>query len=458
MPTILDRQRSACWRHAWFLALLVAGVWMPGPAASQAPEPDSIVEIPVRAPLGPLFAEIERLVPVEVRRDREWREVKGVKVRYAARRGPLEIQARGDTLFLRATVAYWLQARKPILGRMAVNGSCGIEEPPRAVVLGLAVRLGIAPDWRLVAQPVVMPPTFLAPCEMTALDIDVTDIVGRVLHEQLWRAAEEGLGAGIARLGDGRARAAEQWQRLQTPVPVDDGTWLLVDPQAVWATHPQADGRELSLTIGLASRPRLVTASAAPPAQTRPLPPIGIAPPRPAVTHLPFRLAMSYDDAGALLASRLAGQRFAWAGKSVLVEAARLVPGPETITVEAVVSGDLVGTVTLTGRPAFDAETREVYLGGLDYELDTEDPQVRNLDRGLHDLVRGVIATRARWPLAERLTAFQERAEQAITRALPARVRFKAAVGDVMLDEIRLDERAFVVTGALDGTAQVVVE
>lgn len=180
------------------LALLFAGVWMPGPAASQAREPDSVVEIPVRVPLGPLFAEIERFVPVEVRRDREWREVKGVKVRYAARRGPLEIQARRDTLFLRATVAYWLQARKPILGRMAVNGSCGIDEPPRAVVLGLAVRLGIAPDWRLVAQPVVTPPTFLAPCEMTALDIDVTDIVRRVLHEQLWRAAEEGLGAGRA--------------------------------------------------------------------------------------------------------------------------------------------------------------------------------------------------------------------------------------------------------------------
>lgn len=458
MQTIQDRDRTAfCW-HVWRLALVIAGVWLLAPTAPLASEPETIVEIPVRVPLGPLFAEIERLVPLEVRRDRDWRDFKGVKARYAARRGPLEIQARGDTLFLRATVAYWLQARKPILGRMAVSGSCGIDEPPRVVVLGLAVRLGVAPDWQLVAQPAVMPPVFLAPCEMTALNIDVTEIVGRVLHEQLWRAAEEGLGAGIARLGDGRARAAEQWQRLQTPIAVDDGTWLLVGPEAVWTTHPQADGRELSLTIGLASRPRLVTGPAAPPAQATPLPPIGVAPPRPPVTHLPFRLAVSYADAGALLASRLAGQRFAWAGKSVLVEEARLVPGPETMTVEAVVSGDLAGTVTLTGRPAFDAETREVYLAGLDYHLDTEDPRVRNLDRGLHDLVRGVIAARARWPLAERIAAFQMRAEQAIDRALPARIRFRTSLGDVMLDHIGLDERAFVVSGALDGTATVVVE
>lgn len=459
MHTNQDRPATICGRHARALAVVLAGIWMPGPGVSAAaPEAQSVVEVPVRVPLGPLFAEVERLVPVEVRRDREWRDVEGVKVRYAARRGPLEIQARGDTLFLRATVAYWLQARKPILGRMAVKGSCGIDEPPRVVVLGLAVRLGVAPDWRLLAQPVVMPPAFLAPCEMTALNIDVTDIVGKVLHEQLWRAAEEGLGVAIARLGDGRARAMEQWERLQAPIALDDGAWLLVGPEAVWTTHPHTDGRELSLTIGLVSRPRLVSGAVAPVVQATPLPPLGITPPRPPVTHLPFRLAFSYADAAALLASRLAGQQFTWAGKSVHVGEARLVPGPEDMTVEAVVSGDLAGTVTLTGRPAFDAETREVYLAGLDYRLDTGDERLRTLDRGLHDLVRGVIAARARWPLAERIMAFQARAEQAINRALPARVRFEASFRDVTLGDIQLDERAFVVTGVLEGTARVVVE
>lgn len=459
MPTIQDRRRSArcCW-HAWRTALVFAGLWILGSAAAQASDPESIVEIPVRVQLTPLFAEIERLVPVEVRRDGEWRDFKGVKVRYAARRGPMEVQARGDTLFLRATVAYWLQARKPILGRVALKGSCGIDEPPGLVTLNLAVRLAVAPDWRLVAQPLVMPPAFLAPCEMTALDIDVTDIVGRVLHEQLWRAAEEGLAAVIARLGDGRARAADQWQRLQAPVAVDDDTWLLVSPEAVWATHPQADGRELSLTIGLASRPRLVSGAIAPAVQPTPLPPLLISPPRPPVTHLPFRLALSYDDAAALVASRLAGQRFTWAGKSVRVEEARLVPGPEAMTVRAVVSGDLAGTVTLTGRPAFDAETRELYLAELDYRLDTEDQRLRNLDRGLHDLVRGVIAERARWPLAERIAAFQARAEDAISRALPSRFRFRTSLGDVTISDMRLGERAIAVTGAIEGMAHVLGE
>ena len=458
MRMIRDRVRSRRYGSIWRSALAVVGIWMFGLTVVEAGEPEAIVEIPIRIPLGPLFAEVERLVPTEVRRDHEWRDYKGVKVRYAARRGPLEIYARGDTLFVRATVAYWLEARKPILGRLSVKGSCGIDEPPRAVVLSLAVRLTVEPNWQLAAQLAVMPPAFLAPCEMTAVGIDVTEIVGRVLHEQLWRAVEQEMAAAVAAVGDGRARAADQWRRLQAPLGVDENTWLLLSPEAVWTTHPVADGRELSLTVGLASRLRLVSGPVAPTVQATPLPPLGVAAPRPPLTQLPFQLTVTYADAAALLATRLAGQRFAWAGKSVRVEEARLTPGSETVTVEAVVSGDLVGTVKLTGRPAFDAETRELYLAGLDYQLETEDQRVRDLDRGLHDLIRGTIAARARWPLAERIAAFQERAEQAINGALPSRFRVRTSLGDVALTDIRLNENAIFVQGAVGGTAQVLVD
>jgi hypothetical protein len=455
MPCI--RRERPGYRRAWRLVLALICPWALGATGVDAGEAASVVEIPVRIPLAPLFAEIERLVPTEVRRDREWRDHKGVKVRYAARRGPLEIQARGDTLFLRAMVAYWLEARKPVLGRLAIKGSCGIDEPPRAVVLSLAVRLTVAPNWQLVAQPVVMPPAFLAPCEMTAVGLDVTDIVGRVLHEQLWRAAEREMATAVTALGDGRARAEHQWRQLQTPLAVEEATWLLLSPRAVWTTYPVTDGHELTLTVGLATGLRLVSGPDAPGVQPTPLPPLGITAQRPPHSQLPFKIAVSLADAAAVLARRLAGQRFAWAGKSVVIEQATLTSRPGTMVIEAAVSGDLVGTVRLAGKPAFDPETRELYLAELDYQLETDDERVRNLDRGLHDLVRGVIATRARWPVADRIAAFQERAEAAINRALPANIQLKTALGDVALTDISLGESAIIARGTIEGTARVSV-
>ena len=445
-------------RNAWRLVSALICSWALGSTGADAREAASVVEIPVRIPLAPLFAEAEQRVPTEVRRDREWRDYKGVKVRYAARRGPLEIQARGDTLFLRATVAYWLEARKPVLGRLAIKGSCGIDEPPRAVVLSLAVRLTVSPNWQLVAQPVVMPPAFLAPCEMTAVGLDVTDIVGRVLHEQLWRAAEREMATAVTALGDGRARAEHHWRQLQTPLAVDDATWLLLSPQAVWTTYPVTDGRELTLTVGLATGLRLVSGPDAPGVQPTPLPPLGITTQRPPHSQLPFQVGISLADASGVLAQRLAGQRFAWAGKSVVIDQATLTSRPGTIAIEAAVSGDLVGTVRLAGKPAFDPETRELYLAELDYQLETDDERVRNLDRGLHDLVRGVIATRARWPIADRIAAFQERAEAAINRALPANIQLKTSLGDVALTDISLGESAIIARGTIEGTARVSVQ
>jgi hypothetical protein len=259
----------------------------------------------------------------------------------------------------------------------------------------------------------------------------------------------------VTALGDGRARAEHHWRQLQTPLAVDEATWLLLSPQAAWTTYPVTDGRELTLTVGLATGLRLVSGPDAPGVQPTPLPPLGITAQRPPHSQLPFQVGVSLADASGVLAQRLAGQGFAWAGKSVVVEHATLTSGPGTLVIEAAVSGDLVGTVRLTGIPAFDPETRELYLAGLDYRLETDDERVRDIDRGLHDLVRGVIAARSRWPIADRIAAFQERAEAAINHALPANIRLKTSVGDVVLTEISLGERAIIARGTIEGTAQL---
>lgn len=122
--------------------------------------------------------------------------------------------------------------------------------------------------------------------------------------------------------------------------------------------------------------------------QPTPVPALNLTLPRQPATRLPFELAVSFTDAARPVEIGLAGQQLTWGGKSVRVEAARLRPGSEKPTIEAVLSGDLGGTARLSGKPAFDATTRELYLAGLDYKIETGDTLVRSLDAGLHDLIR----------------------------------------------------------------------
>ncbi|MEN8175659.1 MAG: DUF4403 family protein, partial [Pseudomonadota bacterium] len=415
------------------------------------------VEIPVRVPLAPVLAEAERVVPFEVRRDRHWQDHKGAEITYAARRGPLELHARGDTLFLRTMVAYWLKARKKVLGGIPVSGSCGINEPPRMAVVSLAVRFGVRPDWRLAARSTVLPPAFLNPCRMTVLSIDVTGALGQALRRQLGRVAARVLENVTAQSTGGQALAADAWERLQTPVPLGDEAWFMLNPRAVWATQPVADGQDVSLVLGLAARPALVS-GAPPDLETTPLPRLGVAPPREPLMRFPVRLAVDLADADALLRAALRGQRFAWAGSEILVDETHLSADSKHLIIDAVLSGDLVGKVRLWGTPAFDAETQTLYLTDVDYELETEDTEVRQLDAGFHELMLGVIAERARWPLTDRIATARTQAEEVLNQLLPPGVSLRTSLGDITLQDIQLSETAIVVTGAIEGNVHLLLD
>ena len=437
----------------WCQALLMLCALAASPAGGA--EGESVLEVPVRIPLAPVFSQIEQLVPREVRRDRVWEKHDGAEVRFAARRGALDLYARDNVLFLRTTVAYWLEARKRLLGAIPVTGSCGLGEPPRLAVITLAFHFGLRPDWRLDARPAVLPPAFLNPCLMTAVGIDVTGALAEGLQEGIWRAAAHELGRLVAESDGGSLFAAQMWSHLQMPLPLDDSTWLVLDPQAVWASQPVVDQPDLTLSVGLSARPRLVT-GAAPADQAGPLPPLQLAPPRVPVVRFPVRLSVGYEDADALVRARLAGQSYSWAGNTVVIEDPRLsVDGSESLSVEVALAGDLSGRLRVWGTPAFDNESRELFLADIDYELETGDAEVRDLDRLFHDLAIGVIAERTRWPLDERLRSGLRQVEQAINEALPAPYRLVTSLTDVQLTKIRLSDTTIEVEAVLEGSADV---
>jgi hypothetical protein len=445
-----ERRRRGRWPTLLFALL--------APAWTLADPPAATLALGVGIPLAPLRAAIEAQVPREVRQDRGWHDHDGVRVRYAARRAPLELRVQGDGLLARALVGYWLEARKDVLGRFPVRGSCDVDEPPRAVVLTLMSRSGLRSDWRLAVRTTVLPLQFLKPCRMTFAGIDVTGALARALHEKLWRAAGAEIDRQVPRLGDLRAAAETAWRRLHAPVQVDEGLWLELNPSEVWASQPIADDHTLSLVVGLAARPRLTDIAPTAAGAVPPLPALRLAPPVVPGLALPVRLALSHADATALVRARLAGRPLAWAGREFFFEAVRLSGAQGVLAVEATLSGALAGTVRLSGTPDYDAETGEIVLRGVDYTLRTEDPALERRERGLHELVRALIEQHARWPLRERLERWRERVEQGLGQLLPQPFALRTRLTTARPLALRVTETATVVEGVLEGEARLTPE
>ena len=419
---------------------------------------ESTLALGIRVPVAPLLAAVEARVPREVRQDRGWYGHEGLRVRYAARRAPLELHLQGDSLLVRALVGYWVEARKDVLGHFPVRGSCGVDEPPRGVVLTLVTRFGLRPDWRLATQTTVLPPQFLNPCEMTFAGIDVTGSVARALHEKLWQAAQAEIDQEAPRLGDLRVPAALAWQRLHAPIQVEDRLWLQLNPTEVWASQPVAEGGTLDMVVGLSARPRLRDTAPAEPVAIPPLPALRVAPPGVPGLELPIRLAITHTDAERLLQSQLEGRPLEWAGREVTLDRVRLVGSGGVLAVEATLSGAVAGTVRLSGTPDYDGETGEIYLREVDYSLRTEDLDLQRLERGLHELVRAVVEQRARWPLRERLGHWRERVERALAGALPPPFALCTRLNVARPSAVRVTDTAIVLEGVLEGEARLTLD
>jgi hypothetical protein len=127
------------------LLLLAPLVW-PAPAPDAEP-PLSVVQVPLELDLAPLSQAADALLPRSAGAWPRWVDRHGIEVRYRAWRGPLRLEMAGGLLRASAHVRYQLQARKGLLGQLALRAGCGVEEPPRQAVVGLLARLDWGADW-----------------------------------------------------------------------------------------------------------------------------------------------------------------------------------------------------------------------------------------------------------------------------------------------------------------------
>ena len=436
-------------------ALLLASLV---PLHARAVPEESAIALGLTVPLAPVMAALEARIPQEVRQDRSWHDHDGFQVRYAARRGPLDLQVQGNVLVVRTLVGYWVQARKTVLNKLTVRGSCGVDEPSRGVLLTLTSRFGLRPDWRLAVETTIHPPQFLNPCRMTFAGIDVTGAVARALHEKLWQEAREVIDREAPRLGDLQVPATLAWRRLHRPIPRENGLWLELNPVSVGVTQPVADGRAVQLLLGLTARPSLREGVPAEGLPVPPLPPLRVAPAVVPSLELPARLALPHGDAERVLRSALEGRPLEWAGRMVTPTRVRLTAEGGKLAVEATLSGLVSGTVRLAGAPEYDGETGELFLRDLDYILRTEDVDLQRLDRGLHELVRGVVAQRSRWPLRERIDEWRARVERSLGELVLPPFTLQTRLVEVRPSAVRVTDTATVLDAVLAGEARLGLE
>lgn len=443
----------------WHRLLLVAALLLIGgqpqaQGSGQAASAQSVLEIPLELDLGGLMGKAEALLPREVGHWRGWRKEHGVETRYRAWRGPLSLRLQGGVLMVQAHVRYWVRARKRLIGSFAVDAGCGVDEPPRQAVVGTEVRIGWGPDWTLQPRFRILPTRFIDRCEVTALGIDVSPLIGRLFRQRMESSLREAMLVLRPRLEAARAQALRYWQSLQPPRELTAGVWFKANPLAVGLAPPWGSGQHLQTVLGLVLAPQISMGDPGGAVQGL-LPPMQTFYPRGRGMRFDLALDLNLTDLGAHLSRELAGKRLSVEGREIGVGSVELSGEGAQLQVTAELTGDAAGRIQIWAEPRFDTESQTMRLNGLDFVYDADDPDNGLLANLFYQRIQAALEEDANALLASQTSNLGDALRGTLAAALPLDLELDLSRLRIARLDLTLRASKLSLSGAASGMVSV---
>ncbi|HSM61836.1 MAG TPA: DUF4403 family protein [Longimicrobiales bacterium] len=436
-----------------------------GAARVRVPEiPPSSLNVPVSYDLSPVIRQLEDLVPrvygtLDERVDIESNE--RASVAFELSRAPFRVGLEGNVVRLTSVIAYRARGWYDPAILPEVSASCGTgddETPPRLVV-SLSARLALTEEWRLRARgriDDVSPATDTDQdrCRITPLRIDVT---GRVIGaaQGLLEKHMPDIERAISRIDLG-SKFREWWDILQEPIELDRNVWLMIEPIAVSRGSTGGTGRVLVANVALTAHPQLVVGPR-PRAERRALPRLDTVQAAEGL-HIRATASADYRTGSEMLTRRLGGQVLEQDGRTLEIVALEVSGlGDGRVVVELDFAGSAKGRVFLVGTPHYDAQTGEVHVPDLDFDVASLDLLLGGLDWFAHDQAMEFLRARARWPVTD-LTSFAEiQLFRGLNRQLSDEARLRGAVDSVRVIDVYATRESLVVHAEASARAELLV-
>jgi len=413
--------------------------------------PLSAIDVPVEIDLALVRDLIERELPPVHALERTW---EGVALRCRIERGPVDVSFAGGTLQVRAELRYQAHASGALANVLGFGG-----DEMRRLRLELRSPLGIGADWQLQLA-IRAEHTFVDPVEIPLLGIDVRRPVEALLAEMLGSLLPR-LERRLVEAAAVPARAARAWQRLQQPIRLRDGVWLVLSPEAAHVSAPSENGDKVRFVFGIEGRP-VVCAGARPVPEMRALPPLERGD-RPAGAALYVQAALPWDEATRQLHGFVVGRSFSAGGKRLVIRDVTLGGSAIGAAVRLEVESDrglfgrLRGTVYAVGRPVFDPSTGVLSFEQLDYSLESRDLPLRMAESLLRPELLSLLQKKARWQLGRPLEKARAAATRALQRELAAGVALAGVVDRIEPLEVVAGREGLVVSAAAFGRASLAI-
>ena len=428
-----------------------------GPATPLPPPEPAVFALPITISLNAVRAQLEAALPPSDSLDRARCAALGGAVchQYVYRREPLDVTMTGDRFDVRARLRY---RGRVAAGRVATLGSCGYApEAMRRAELHLGTSLYWRSDWRLASRATALDARLLDACRVTALNVDATPLMRRVVDAQL-RELVGTVDSLVPALANLAPVADSLWRSLQRPVALDSASsvWLSVRPERVSLAPITGSAGTVRTGLVVTALPQVVL-GAAPSVPPQPLPALTLA--RPAAgLRIPVDVRLPFADVEQRALALLAADA---AAEGITVHGLNVWGAGDTIAVRVDMSGRLAGTFYLVGRVGYDAAARAVRIDGLRYTIESENVMTRLKATLGAPLIRRALDRASgggRLHVGAHLDSARAELDRQLNRPLAPGIAVGGGMRAVRISGLHTTPDAIVVRVVLDGDARLFVQ
>ena len=411
--------------------------------------PLSDIDIPVQIPLQPLVKMAESEIDLQYTSE-GWPydyvvDSCTTKYMYRFRRGPVKLSGRGSELKLEFLGYYAVAGSQRLCAGIGSSQTsvtpwsppctCGLKESERRVQVGFTVDIKLNSDFSL--EPVIksLKPVPLDKCNMCFWSYDITStIMDRLLAQMddARKAIEDSI-----RIMQLRPRFQQLWDSLNHVISLSGMGYLRVNPEKLRISRIMIQNDTLVFSLGISARPVITQRKPVPVPRTA-IPDISDFQLRSGFSlHLDAQL--DYDSLSRILQQKLYRKRIdiEQVGKYVIVESCQIYGADgEKLIFKIDFSGSETGTFYLTGKPAYDVNSRQLSVNNLDYDIRTRDMLIKTAKWLFNKKILQVLQSYTKFDLTTYEKSLVSQVNSQVPKEIYSGVWVNGALNAVTLDRL----------------------
>ncbi len=293
---------------------------------------------------------------------------------------PISVTSNGDLFRIKVPLKIWAKVNYKF-NNFGISFSDS-KETDFELDIHYVTKLNITPDWQISTHTAgngfdwIKKPTL----NLAGIKISLASFVENLIDEQQELIAIE-IDEQIKPYLNVKEYVQQAWNQMQQPMLVseDYNVWLKVSPREIMMTPLKGYGNRSVIGVGIMAFTETF---------------IGEKPETELNTKLPiiiktdtikneFRIGMSseisHESINKLLKQNFVNQTFTFNDGKYKVDVTNIkfYGSNDKIVIETGLSGNINGTIYLTGKPAYNPVAQELFIQNLDFDLDTKNKIIK---------------------------------------------------------------------------------